>query len=121
MALELESPKPRADPIAPADLAAGMLLLSATAKRLERTVGAEAHDGKPALGLCGKVADLAETIGRAPNDATGDPGCGLCAVVAGLAKAHTAHSRKVVAGATLATGGVVAVIEIVLQLLKALS
>lgn len=120
MAIELEPGEPSTDPIALEDIAAEMLLLSATAARLETTVGAEANDGKPASGLCARVAELSDTIGRAPNDATGDPGHGLCAVVANLAKAHTTHSRKVVAGATLASGGVVAIVELVLQILKAL-
>jgi len=115
MALELDSPEPIDLP----DLAAEVLKLAAIAERMDRTLGTEPNGEKPGSGVCACVAELRATVGRAPNAATGQPGSGLCGVVADLALAHATQSRKMVAGATLAAGGTIGVIELVVRLLQA--
>jgi hypothetical protein len=120
MGLDLITPKPRnTAPIDPECLAAEVLKLSSLAERLDRTVGTPEAGDEQATGLCAVVADLRATVGRAPNAATAEQGSGLCAVVAELATAYQAQTRRVVAGTTLAAGGVVVVVESVLRILQA--
>lgn len=116
---EATGPHKPAEPVELPELAAEVFKLGAIAARLETTLGNGLDGGKP-TGLCALVAELRDTVGSAPNAATGDPGDGLCAVVANLAMSHATQSRRVVTGATLAAGGAMGVIEGVLQLVKLL-
>ena len=114
-------PKRSPEPVELPDLAAEVLKLAAIAERMDRTLGSEATDERQASGVCGCVAELRATVGRAPNAATGEQGSGLCGVVADLATAHATQGRKMVAGAGLAAGGTIALIELVIRVLQAVA
>ncbi len=77
--------------------------------------------------LCGKlwretsdlrkvVNRLEETIGEAPNDATGTPGRGLCRQLAELVKAHKT-TRAHVNRTGVSVAAVVAAIEVIARLM----
>jgi len=123
MAIELieKRKRPTTEPVELDDLAAEVFKLGAIADRMDRTLGHEANEEAPASGVCGCVAALRDTVGHAPNAATGETGSGLCGVVAALATAHATQSRKMVAGASLAAGGAIGVIELVLRILQAVN
>jgi len=70
-------------------------------------------DDTSGSGIASQISHLVLTVGRAPNDATGDAGSGLCKVVA-------ERERRMLRGAAGVAGGTIVAVEGVLKLLEQL-
>lgn len=82
--------------------------------------GADHAEHVEGTGLAGVVERLDRTIGRAPNDATGDKGSGLCRVLAELAREQRTQSRGVARAVAVGSAGSLSLGVLVIELLHRL-
>jgi hypothetical protein len=104
-----------------AELADRIDALERAVSELRAVIGKVPSDGDPdGAGVAGAVATLNRTVGRAPNDATGDEGAGLARVVAELARQKPATGRTMLRASAVGGGGAVALATVLIELARML-
>lgn len=102
-----------------AELEGRVFQLEHVTRQLEEVIGCCASETSPGLGLVGCMERLEETIGRAPNAATGEPGSGLCGVLAELVERSGPMGRKMLAATAAGAAGAIGLVQALVEGLRA--